>query len=75
MIFSEDEEEHLKHLENILAILKENGLRLRIKKRSFMKSSVELLGHIVDKYAVHVDEDKISKIKEASPPTTLNFHD
>ena len=63
VIFSGNEEEHLKHLENVFAILKQNGLRLRIKKCSFMQSSVELLVHIVDKYRVHVDEEKISKIR------------
>ena len=35
-----------------------------------MLSSVELLLHIVDKYGVHVDEEKISKVKEESVPTT-----
>ena len=70
VIFSGNEEEHLKCLENVFATLKENGLRFRIKKCSFMQSSVELLGQIVDKCGVHVDEEKISKIKEPSPPMT-----
>ena len=35
-----------------------------------MKSSVELLGHVADKSGVLVDEEKILKIKEVSPPTT-----
>ena len=70
VIFSGNEEEHLKHLDNVFAILKENGLRLRIKNCSFMQSSVELLGCIVYKYGVHVYEEKIPKIKKASPPTT-----
>ena len=68
--FSRNEEEHLKHLENVIVILKENNLRLSIKKGSFMQSSVELLGHVVNNYGVLVDEEKISKIKEISPPTT-----
>ncbi len=54
-IFSKNTEGHAAHLENVFRILKDNGLRLRIKKRSFMLSSVELLGHIVDKNGVHVD--------------------
>ena len=39
MIFSGNKEEHLKHLENVFAILKENGLRLRFKKCSFKQLS------------------------------------
>ena len=64
VIFSRNEEEHLKHVENVFAILKENSLLLRIKKCSFMQSSVDLLGHIVAKYGLHVDEEKISTRKE-----------
>ena len=70
VILSGNEEEQLKQLENFFAITKENGLLLNIKKRSFMQSSLELLTHIVDKYEVRVDEEKILKIKEESPPTT-----
>ena len=57
-------------MENAFAVPKENGLRFRIKKFSFTKSSVELLLHIVEKYGIHVNEEKISKIKEASPLKT-----
>ena len=63
VIFSGKGEEHLRHLENFFPILKANGLSLRIKNCSFMQSSVELLGHIVDKHRVHADEEKISKTK------------
>ena len=31
VVFSENVKEYLKYLENVLAILKENGLRFRIK--------------------------------------------
>ncbi len=58
------------HLENVFAILKNNGLRLRIKKCSFMQPSVELLRHVVDKNCAHVDEQKVEKVRDAIPPTT-----
>ena len=65
VIFSGNEEEHLKHLENELAILKENGIPFMIKKFSFMQASVELLGYVLDKCGILVDEEKIPKIKKA----------
>ncbi len=70
VIFSKTTEEHGSHLGNVFAILKNNGLRLRIKKCSFMQQSVELFGHIVDKNGVHVDEQKVEKVRDAIPPTT-----
>ena len=37
VIFSGNEEEHIKHLEKVFTINKENGSRLRIKKCSLVK--------------------------------------
>ena len=70
VIFPKSTEEHARHLENVFAILKNNGLKLRIKKCSFMHPNVELLGHIVDKNGVHVDDQKVEKVRDAIPPTT-----
>lgn len=42
-----------------------NGLRLRINKFHFMKPTVELLGHTVDKEDFHDDEKNIERIKDA----------
>ena len=67
---SRNNEEHAKHVENVFHILKDNGLRFRIKKCSFMLLSVELIRHIVDKNGVHVDDQKEEKVKYSSPPTT-----
>ncbi len=58
------------HVENVFRILKDNGLRLRIKKCSFMQLSVELLGYIVDKNGVHVDDQKVKKVRDAILATT-----
>ncbi len=63
VIFSEDEEDHLVHLKKVLEFLEENGLRLRMKKWSFMHFKVELLGHMVYKNGVHVDDHKVGKMK------------
>ena len=70
VIFSKDEEDHLLHLKKVFELLEENGLRLRIKKYSFMQSEVELLGHMVDKNGVHVDDHKMDKTKNAVPPSS-----
>ncbi len=70
VIVSKNIEEHAMHLQNVFRILKDKGLRLRIKICSFMQLSVELLGNIVDKNGVHVDDRKVKKVKDAIPPTT-----
>ena len=35
-----------------------------------MQLSVELIGHIVDRNGVHVDDKKVGKVRDAIPPTT-----
>ncbi len=70
VIFSKNTDEHEMHLENLFRILKDKRLRLRIKKRSFMQPSVELLGHIVDKNGVHFDDQEVENVSDAIPPTT-----
>lgn len=49
--------------------MKNHGLRLRTKKCSFGQPKVEVLGHMVDKRGVHVDDSKMEKIKEGIAPT------
>ncbi len=70
VIFSNSSEEHASHLENVFALLKNNRLSLRIKKRSFMQPNVELSGHIVDRNGLHIYEQKVEEVRDAIPPTT-----
>ena len=58
VIFSTSAEEHASHLENVFAVLNNNGLRLRIKKCSFVQPSVELFEHIVDNMALMLTNRK-----------------
>ena len=66
-VFSKNTEDRAIHLENVFSILENNGLWLRIKKFSFMQQSVELIGHIVDKNDVYVDDQKVDKKSDAIP--------
>ena len=68
VIHSPTKEDHIGHLEKVLSLLRNKGLRLRLKKCHFMQPRVELLGHYVDKDGVHTDEVKVEKIRDALPP-------
>ena len=70
VIHSATKEEHVGHLEKVLKLLRDKGLRLRLKKCHFMQPRVELLGHYVDKDGVHTDDVKVERIKNALPPRT-----
>ena len=70
VIHSETEEGHVEHLENVFALLLKHGLRIRLKKCSFMQPRVELLGHCIDREGIHTDEGKVQTIRDAHPPST-----
>ncbi len=63
------EEELIAHLDKVMSLLRKHGLRLRLKKCFFMQPRVELLGHIVSEHGVHVDDARISVIRDGPRPS------
>ena len=47
IVFSDSDQKHLRHLENVLKMLREAGATLRLSKCDFFKREVKYLGHIV----------------------------
>ena len=47
IIFSENELQHLEHLETIFSHLKEAGLKMKWSKCDFFKSEIHYLGHLI----------------------------
>ena len=43
LIYSQTEEEHLKHLELVYEKIRENGIKLKISKCDFFKKEIEYL--------------------------------
>ncbi|GJX46481.1 putative reverse transcriptase domain-containing protein [Tanacetum coccineum] len=71
LVYSKDEEEHVKHLKIILELLKKERLYAKFSKCDFLLDSVQFLGHVIDRSGVHVDPTKIESIKSWAAPTTL----
>ncbi len=45
--FSKSFEEYVRHVQDLLPVLQVNGLSLKIRKRHFLKHSVDYLGHVI----------------------------
>ena len=69
--FDWSDEEHLQRLGKGLTRLEAAGLRLRQSKCTFMKPSVEYLGHCISSDGIHPILDKIRAISEAPVPTNV----
>ncbi|GKF87206.1 hypothetical protein Tco_0258083, partial [Tanacetum coccineum] len=65
-----DKEEHGKHLNIILELLKKERLYAKFSKCYFWLDSVQFLGYVIDLSGVHVDPAKIDAIKSWVASTT-----
>nr|GEW29211.1 hypothetical protein [Tanacetum cinerariifolium] len=70
LVYSKDEEEHGKHLQIILKLLKKERLYAKFSKCDFWLDSVKFLGHVINRSGVHVDPAKIEAIKNWTVPMT-----
>ena len=65
LITGSSEEEYIKNLEEVFRQLQAHGVQLKKEKCSFMKDSVEYLGHRVDANGIHATPEKIAAIVNA----------
>jgi len=70
LIFSDTEEDHLKHIAAICNKLKEAQFYASRKKSEFFAPRIEVLGHIIDDEGLKPDPEKIAKIEAWTTPTT-----
>ena len=67
LISGANDKEHLERLNSVLEVLSSRGLRLSKEKCSFSQTSVQYLGHVVDKNGLHPLAAKIKAISAAPP--------
>ena len=71
VIYSENMDDHLAHIQLVFDCLRKAGLRLKPTKCSFGLPSVKLLGYIVNKDGIAADPEKIQAIQNLAPPTDI----
>ena len=69
IIFSETEEQHLKHIQIVLTMLKQANLKLKNSKCTFFKKELHYLGHILTTDGIKPKTEKIKAICDMKPPT------
>jgi len=67
IIFSETIEDHLRDLEKVFTISKENAIKLNLEKCHFFKDKVELLNHTVSTDGISLLSDKVKVIAQWLP--------
>ena len=69
IIFSDTEEQHLKHIQIILTRLKQANLKFKKSKCAFFKKEPHYLGHILTTDGIKPQTEKIKAICDMKPPT------
>ena len=68
LISSATAEQHFAILETVMTRLQKYNAKLHAKKCQFFKSSVEFLGHVIDKSGIHPTQEKLDTIKKNRSP-------
>ena len=71
LIHSKTQEDYLKHLREILTLLAENKLKLRMEKCNFALSHLDYLGHTISGQGIQPGKKKIEAVVEWPKPHTV----
>lgn len=71
VVFGANTQEHNERLDAVLTRLETTGITLNSDKCVFATKEIHFLGHIVSESGVSVDPDKVSGIRDMTPPTNI----
>jgi hypothetical protein len=71
LVYSKSEEEHEHHLRIVLQVIREHKLYAKLSKCSYYQKKIHYLGHIISKYGIVMEPEKIEAIREWSVPKNV----
>ncbi|KAH9706417.1 Endonuclease [Citrus sinensis] len=71
VVYSTTLEEHAQHLRQVLQVLRNNELYLKLEKCSFSQREVEFLGRKIADGKLIIEDSKVKAILEWQPPTNV----
>jgi hypothetical protein len=72
LIYSKTLEEHVAHIQSVLAVLHEQKLYANLEKCTFCTDKVVFLGFVVSGQGVEVDDEKVKAVHEWTPPQNVS---
>ena len=70
IIFSQDELQHLEHIEIVFSCLREAGLKMKRSKCDFFKSEIHYLGHLISPEGISPLPNKLDSIRHMPVPNS-----
>ena len=72
LIYNKSLDEHIEHIQCVLAVLREQELYANLEKCTFCTNKVVFLGFVVTGQGVEVDEEKIKAVRDWTPPQNVS---
>ena len=70
LIFSKTFEDHRKNLKNVLQCLREQGIKLNLKKCHFFKKEIRYLGRLISEEGYRPDPEDVKALDKCKVPPT-----
>lgn len=71
LVASKSEKEHLEDLEALFTVLDQNGLRINLKKCTFLEEEINFLGHRITTKGTLPHPSKVEAIRDFQKPSTI----
>ena len=72
LIYTKNEEEHVKHLHTVLQRLRDHKLYAKFSKCEFWLKSVKFLGYTISDDGIAVDPGKVQEVLDWKPPKSVH---
>src|SRR5205823_6123888 len=71
LIYSNNFEDHVRHVRRVLELLRANGLYAKAEKCEFHVMSVDFLGFVISPEGISMDPSRVSTIQEWPAPRSI----
>jgi hypothetical protein len=72
LIFSKNKQDHIKHVNKVLSLLRENKLYAKQSKCEFFKTEISFLGHVINQNGISMEKSKVKAVLDWPVPKTVN---
>jgi len=72
IIYSKTIDDHIEHIQRVLNLLREGGLKIKLSKCLFLQKSVKYLGHIISEDGLRPDPKLTEAIRKYPTPQNKN---
>ncbi|KAL7284480.1 hypothetical protein ACG7TL_001771 [Trametes sanguinea] len=73
VIYSDTIEEHMKHIQIVLDVLRREKFYLGADKMNFFALHMKILGHVIDEHGIRMDPHKVDAVRNWKVPTNKSL--